>query len=381
MSLPFERRLDQICDTLYEAAAITDTWPKALSQLAWAFGAASGHFVFWDKRAKRAEFAVTARGDSVSETNYAARYGSIDPIRQLLEHQVEGCWVTNHRYRTDDFLRQDPYHNEFLRALGYRFTTKCCVYEDHATSSYGVFGFARGPAAEPFEQSLVEELASVLNPHLARAAMLHRKLAPTRVRGRLIEAALDLLPIGIVITTPERKVLTLNRAAVDMVEEDRGIRVRNDILAIDDADKNRALAAMCQCTRKIGWIQVTSGPRQPLTVSVSPLPAAVDLRSQRGDRAALVLIADPARSPSRDLQEALQSLFGLSSAEARIAFLIARGETVANAAALQHVTEATARAQLKAVFAKMSLSRQSELVATVLKLASTHSNGDTASSN
>jgi DNA-binding CsgD family transcriptional regulator len=114
---------------------------------------------------------------------------------------------------------------------------------------------------------------------------------------------------------------------------------------------------------------------------VSPLPAAVDLRSQRGDRAALVLIADPARSPSRDLQDALQSLFGLSSAEARIAFLIARGETVANAAALQHVTEATARAQLKAVFAKMSLSRQSELVATVLKLASTHSNGDTASSN
>ena len=76
----------------------------------------------------------------------------------------------------------------------------------------------------------------------------------------------------------------------------------------------------------------------------------------------------------------MHRVFGLSSAEARIAYLIARGETVADAAALQHVSEGTARAQLKAVFAKMSLTRQSELVAAVLKLASTHPNGDTSSS-
>jgi hypothetical protein len=41
--------------------------------------------------------------------------------------------------------------------------------------------------------------------------MLYNKLAPARLRGRVSEAALDVLPVPVVIVAHSRKVLLVNR--------------------------------------------------------------------------------------------------------------------------------------------------------------------------
>lgn len=71
------------------------------------------------------------------------------------------------------------------------------------------------------------------------------------------------------------------------------------------------------------------------------------------------------RCPSED---ALRTLFDLTPAEARLATLIATGNTVHAIAGHAGITYETARNQLKAVLAKTNTHRQAELVSLLARL-------------
>jgi DNA-binding CsgD family transcriptional regulator len=93
---------------------------------------------------------------------------------------------------------------------------------------------------------------------------------------------------------------------------------------------------------------------------------ALALARKRGDENLAAALAEVvhlkegrARFPSK---EALCSDFGLTPAEANIALGIARGETLASLATSRGISIATARTQLKQVFAKLGAHRQSQLV-------------------
>ena len=67
-------------------------------------------------------------------------------------------------------------------------------------------------------------------------------------------------------------------------------------------------------------------------------------------------------------EDALRSTFKLSAAEAKLASRLAAGETVEGASEQLGIAKETARNQLKAVFRKADVRRQSELVALFNKL-------------
>ena len=65
----------------------------------------------------------------------------------------------------------------------------------------------------------------------------------------------------------------------------------------------------------------------------------------------------------------LQAAYRLTPAEARLAQALSSGTSLAEAASRFAITAATARSQLKAIFAKTGVSRQSDLVRLVAGLA------------
>jgi DNA-binding CsgD family transcriptional regulator len=79
-----------------------------------------------------------------------------------------------------------------------------------------------------------------------------------------------------------------------------------------------------------------------------------------------IFVSDPDLRESAS-QQILGELFGLTPAEANLAILLARGLSLREASATQHISLHTSRAQLKSVFAKTGVSRQAELVRLVLK--------------
>jgi DNA-binding CsgD family transcriptional regulator len=69
--------------------------------------------------------------------------------------------------------------------------------------------------------------------------------------------------------------------------------------------------------------------------------------------------------------DVLSTVFGLSNAEARLAQMLARGESVESAAQLLEIKTTTARSQLAAIFEKTGTRRQAKLVALLSRLAHT----------
>ena len=65
----------------------------------------------------------------------------------------------------------------------------------------------------------------------------------------------------------------------------------------------------------------------------------------------------------RPTEDALQAVFHLTKAEARLAAQLSSGETLDVAAEKLDVAKETSRSQLKGIFAKTNVSRQAELVA------------------
>ena len=89
------------------------------------------------------------------------------------------------------------------------------------------------------------------------------------------------------------------------------------------------------------------------------IPVRRDARDVFSGSAAL-LVATPLQSHARS-QDLLHALFDLTPAEARLAALVGSGLAPRDAAVKLGVTEETARTTLKRVFAKVGVSRQSQL--------------------
>ena len=84
--------------------------------------------------------------------------------------------------------------------------------------------------------------------------------------------------------------------------------------------------------------------------------------------AALVVITDLGARPCPP-DRLLREAFGLTPAEGRLASLLAGGEDLRKAADILGVAYETARVQLKPIFGKMQVGRQSELAAVLARMA------------
>lgn len=76
-------------------------------------------------------------------------------------------------------------------------------------------------------------------------------------------------------------------------------------------------------------------------------------------------------------EEALRISFGLTPTQATLAVVIAKGNSLKEAADQLRITKETARTHLKSIFAKMDVHRQAELVARVCELGRRNSRAQT----
>lgn len=111
------------------------------------------------------------------------------------------------------------------------------------------------------------------------------------------------------------------------------------------------------------WILVERAGQRPLIMNCVPVPVL----SEDGPHSVLLLIdLDATPLPSTSC---LEQVFCLTPAEARVTLLLVGGKTLDEIAQKLHVSVATVRSQLKAVFDKTRTHRQAELVMLVSRLA------------
>lgn len=113
------------------------------------------------------------------------------------------------------------------------------------------------------------------------------------------------------------------------------------------------------------WVALPD-PAVSLTVEISPLRIPRYPLCPPGSRVCAAAFVRQIRPPAGPPPAVLRALFGLTSAEARLAAKLAQGPSLDEIATEFGIHIETARNQLKSIFLKTDIHRQSELVRLVL---------------
>jgi len=234
--------------------------------------------------------------------------------------------------------------------------------------------FSRRASEARFGQQ-ERRILELLTPHLRRAIQIYAKLNRTTSERDVYAGAVNQLSVGTFILDEQGRVLNTNTLARSLLDQSDGLALRGGRLHIDGRDINRELqealatiikAQQSGATSVVRALRVPrSAGRADLGLVIRPVPTSAWSEGQSSPSAA-VFFSDPdLHDPAS--QQILGELFGLTPAEANLAILLSRGLSLAQVSEAQSISQHTARAQLKSIFAKAGVSRQAELVRLVLK--------------
>lgn len=214
------------------------------------------------------------------------------------------------------------------------------------------------PGCEPS----VKRLMALLAPHFKTAKQVQMRLAE-ELPGRLALASLDRLAVGAFVVDGTGVVHHLNASARTLLAEVDCARVENSRFRFSKPAFNAAFEAALhgatQSPPHSSLLPLSCGRKEICEVTVSALHA--DHPSACLVPLALVVIARPRADGERILQR-VRRLYGLTDAEARVMAALTLGETVEEIALAHGVRTSTVRAQVRSIFDKTGVHRQSDLV-------------------
>jgi DNA-binding CsgD family transcriptional regulator/PAS domain-containing protein len=367
---------DAVC-LLYDAAYMqsAQAWSAVGLQLMEIMGAKGCVLQIADMAAGRSRLLATPGCEGLDMSAYAQHYVRQDLWAQmatpergnqaLLMHDLvaPGVWENSEIY--NDFVRPEC---DFFWCLGAAIPL--------SNGQVGMLGLLRNRQDAHFATTESAELDALL-PHLRRSLQLTYHLQGLKLDLARARGTLDAFSIGIVICNADGKVQTANRIAEDIFNLGDGIALDGSgVVAAGDPQAQHRMRHLIACAaRRAGFekdgtggaLRIARRDGPPLKILVAPLPEAQHA-GLGGAGGAMLLIDDPVRKAAPAV-EALKALFGLTSAEARLARRLAHGDSTAPEIAAEFaLSPQTIRTQMKSIHRKMDVSHQAEISAIISRL-------------
>lgn len=357
--------VDALIGLFYDAALQPELWRPALESIGSMLSAA---FVLTAiDLAGTARLAVSAGVDPAGFALIMQRYATREsnvliaamPGLAIAEPVSRGLIQDDRAYFGSELW------NEVFRPQQLAHRAVACAHRTDALVC--PMGVLRPTSLGDFSDGEVQVLKRVL-PHIRRALQIAMRLSGQDSMVKLTGAALDYLPLGILIADTRGKIVQENRTAAELLSVQDGLRLRNgelaawrhqDTLALRAAI-GRAVAGLDERAAAVS-VQRASGKRAH-AVLVAPLGLQAAQELNRNGSGAIVLIDGPANMQGAGSGELLQQLFKLTPREMELAQELVSGKRLDVYADERGVSINTAKSQLRAIFAKTETSRQSELM-------------------
>lgn len=232
----------------------------------------------------------------------------------------------------------------------------------------------RSANSPPFTAKDKEKIA-LLIPHLQQAIPLYARLQQMETERSLLDRTVSQLSLGTIILDDSRRVLHCNAVADRILAEKDGICCKDRQMLITHSSEashlrhliNNAIEAHKLSKPYIVQAMAISrkAGRLPLNIVVRSMPQVSQVDGQTV-AAVAIFISDP-EYKSQTSAEILGQLYGLTPAESRLAMALADGHSLEDASNSLHISRNTARAHLRAIFAKTGVTQQTMLVSLLLK--------------
>ena len=348
-------------ETIYDAATDDEAFAGLASAMAAAIGARSGVFHWKDLREQTEEVSYSGYFSGEQMEVYDRHFADADLWSAAVNRpdRLNRVWDLEQIVAPTAYARGRLY-NEWIRPMGDDSFRALGGVVRTATVAAEI-GFHRGRTQPGFDARTVAWVEGVL-VHLRRMVAIRSRLAATQRLTAHATAGLDVIGHAVLTLDVTGRLLHANAAAEGVLERSDGLTIREGKLrALRPADQKALQQAIDRA--------VAPSDMEATAISIPravgrPYEVSVLSAQQAGTRRVIAVLADP---EVRDLSLSgrLRELHGLTLAEADVAVRLAEGVSPAVIAEERSVALATIHSQLKAIFAKLGCSRQSELVTIV----------------
>ncbi len=271
----------------------------------------------------------------------------------------------------DPHTTSNRYFVDFARPQRIVDVLSICLARD--AGALGTVAFGRHEDAGPIGEREVA-VATLLIPHLQRAATINRMLDMAALKQASFAGTLDALATAVVLVGAGRQILYANPAAQRMLDCSQPIWSSNGVLAATTSGATRALAVAISHAAGQEGALARRGLGIPLrepdgasgVLHVMPLGARRTELDR--DAVAAVFVTDIA-TPFVAPTQMVAALFDLTPAEARVFALIVARHTLVETAAALGIERSTVKTHLLRLYDKIGVRRQSELVQVAASLA------------
>ena len=312
------------------------------------------------------------RREDLEREYYEVYYPHDERVLRLKELS-DGMLVHVPELYTEQELKTSATYNEYLLRVGGQNGLNARL--DGPQRSRIVWVMADPVAGGGWGSAQVEMIERLL-PHIRRFVHVRQALVNAGALGASLAELLDTTGVAMLHLDRRGRIVEANDPARRILQRGDGLFDRGGPLGTwlpaDDAHLQHLLAAAIppfggQAVSGSMTIRLASGPPN-LVLHVIPVG---DLEQGFGLRrvAALVVVVDP-QSRSQIDPGLVASALGLTPGESRVVASLTEGRSIRDIAAATNRQENTVYKHLKQVYRKLGISRQTDLVRLVLRLAS-----------
>ncbi|HXQ14030.1 MAG TPA: helix-turn-helix transcriptional regulator [Caulobacteraceae bacterium] len=363
----------ELLDLVYDAAVAPELWPQVIERLIYLAGGDNGILVDQNQQTGRGE-GLVVRVDPAMLVPYFGYYASRNVLLKTPDvRRFMSTWtpriLTDEDWLPKEALVRSEYYNDFLRPIDVHsvLMIRLAARDMNAVN----LNIGRAERHGRFSAGDIDCITQI-HPHLLRAYRLGVRFAEHRVADVAGGWLLETSPHAVFLVGADLRVRHANPAGERLASAGAGVSMISGRLGAHDAATQTKLVALVRKaatsdaeSRSGGSMLIEAPDRLPLTVLVAPV-SADRLAIVRGEPLAVVCVTDPQAGDGLPLQLA-RDLFGLTAAEARVAMELANGASPREIARTLGVSFYTVRAHLAHCYQRTGTTRQSELVALLLR--------------
>ena len=355
---------------LYGGIGEDRPWQGFLEALARWLGATYGTLIIAAPGKREPATFLTPGSDPDFQANYIASLFAEDPFQGLPEGQV----VSYAEFMAGLPDQAFPEYRRTMLDSGFELVLGVDLHFGKASktrtddSRYEArFRVSRHNSLKDFTQKDRARLKALV-PHLRIAVGLFEKMQFAGAQHGAFHSVAQGLGLALLVLDRDRRIISSNPLADDILAESEGIRARGGELVLADATHQSLvtdlLAGGVASARVPPRFRIERPQHGDLVVTARPL----DLKAIHAGTGALALLLVRPAAETRADPKVLRDLLGLTMAEARLAAILAEGYTLVEAAQRSGIAHNTAKVQLRSVFTKTNVHRQSQLVALIASL-------------
>lgn len=356
-------QLDGIVRALYDGILVPGGWHHVLRDLRSLTNSEQSVLLVWDKSSDRVQITDSYNADARAIREYESHFSFKDPTKKFIEDIPLGEWYLDALHMGVDAIKRNNFYQTFMRSheLG---SIMSAPLLRHDQLYIGV-SFQGGLSRSRFGETEADVMKPLM-PHLQRAVSLQWRFQELSRHALLGQRVLDSFQLPVFVVNAGAKICFSNRAGEAWLSSQkrpcpaqRSASTKNSTLPCPQLA--RRICGTERGKETLGLRVVSDGTSPAAYLIGLPLTDAHPLAMNWTEPVGLVVVHQQAEKKSSPTQ-LLRGLFGLTSAEIRLAQALANQDSLSETAAALAISRETARSQLKSVFRKTGMRKQSQLI-------------------